>query len=79
MLSKKEDFYGETYPLPVLVETPTGISNVFANAQLPNQLINAGSGTAGNLGPQHRGPGKLTLIDLEARQGDKGQASLLAA
>lgn len=51
MLSKKEDFYGETYPLPVMVETPTGISNVFANAQLPNQLINAGSGTGGNLGP----------------------------
>ncbi len=51
MLRKKEDFYGETYPLPVMVETPTGISNVFANAQLPNQLINSGSGTAGNLGP----------------------------
>lgn len=51
MLRKKEDFYGETYPLPVIVETPTGISNVFANAQLPNQLANGGSGTAGNLGP----------------------------
>jgi len=51
MLTKKEDFYGETYPLPVMVETPTGIANVFANAQLPNQLINSGSGTAGNLGP----------------------------
>ncbi len=51
LLSKKEDFYGETYPLPVMVETPTGISNTFANAQLPNQLINGGSGTAGNLGP----------------------------
>lgn len=51
MLPKKEDFYGETYPLPVLVETPTGISNTFANAQLPNQLINSGSGIAGNLGP----------------------------
>jgi len=51
LLSKKEDFFGETYPLPVLVETPSGISNTFANAQLPNQLINGGSGTAGNLGP----------------------------
>lgn len=51
LLSKKEDFYGETYPLPVMVETPTGIANVFANAQLPNQLVNGGSGTAGNLGP----------------------------
>lgn len=51
MLRKKEDFYGETYPLPTIVETPTGISNVFANAQLPNQLINGGSGTAGNQGP----------------------------
>lgn len=50
-LRKKEDFYGETYPLPVMVETPTGVSNVFANAQLPNQLINSGTGTAGNLGP----------------------------
>lgn len=51
MLKKKEDFSGETYPLPVMVETPTGISNVFANAQLPNQLISGGSGTGGNLGP----------------------------
>lgn len=51
MLRKKTDFYGETYPLPVMVETPTGVSNVFANAQLPNQLINSGSGTGGNLGP----------------------------
>src|SRR5580692_11757307 len=51
MLRKKEDFYGETYPLPTIVETPTGIANVFANAQLPNQLINSGSGTAGNQGP----------------------------
>lgn len=51
LLAKKEDFYGETYPLPVMVETPTGIANVFANAQLPNQLINSGTGTAGNLGP----------------------------
>lgn len=51
MLQKKEDFYGETYPLPVMVETPTGIANVFANAQLPNQLANSGSGTGGNLGP----------------------------
>jgi hypothetical protein len=51
MLRKKEDFFGETWPLPVMVETPTGVSNVFANAQLPNQFINAGSGTAGNLGP----------------------------
>jgi hypothetical protein len=51
MLRKKEDFYGETYPLPVMLETPTGVANVFANAQLPNQLINGGSGTAGNLGP----------------------------
>lgn len=51
MLRKKEDFFGETYPLPVMVETPTGVANVFANAQLPNQLINSGSGTGGNLGP----------------------------
>lgn len=51
MLRKKEDFYGETYPLPTIVETPTGIANVFANAQLPNQLINSGSGVAGNQGP----------------------------
>lgn len=51
MLRKKEDFYGETYPLPIMLETPTGVANVFANAQLPNQLINGGSGTAGNLGP----------------------------
>ncbi len=51
MLRKKEDFYGETYPLPVMLETPTGVSNVFANAQLPNQLIAGGSGTGGNLGP----------------------------
>lgn len=51
MLRKKEDFYGETYPLPTIVETPTGISNTFANAQLPNQLANSGSGTAGNQGP----------------------------
>lgn len=51
MIPKHEDFYGETWPLPVMVETPTGISNVFANAQLVNQLANAGSGTGGNLGP----------------------------
>lgn len=51
MLAKDESFYGETYPLPVMLETPTGISNVFANAQLPNQLIAGGSGTGGNLGP----------------------------
>jgi hypothetical protein len=51
MIPKKEDFYGETYPLPVMVETPTGISNTFANAQLVNQKVNGGSGTAGNLGP----------------------------
>lgn len=51
MLRKKEDFYGETYPLPTIVETPTGIANLFPNAQLPNQLINGGSGTAGNQGP----------------------------
>lgn len=51
MMPKKEDFYGETFPLPVMVETPTGISNTFANAQLVNQLANGGSGTAGNLGP----------------------------
>lgn len=51
MLRKKEDFYGETYPLPTIVETPTGIANLFANAQLPNQLINSGSGTGGNQGP----------------------------
>lgn len=51
MFKKKEDFYGETYPLTTIYETPTGIANVFANAQLPNQLINGGSGTAGNQGP----------------------------
>lgn len=51
MIRKKTDFYGETYPLPTIVETPTGVANIFANAQLPNQLINAGSGTAGNQGP----------------------------
>jgi hypothetical protein len=51
MLKKKEDFYGETYPLPTIVEAPTGIANIFANAQLPNQLINSGTGTAGNQGP----------------------------
>lgn len=51
MFPKKEDFFGETYPLTTIVETPTGIANVFANAQLPNQLINGGSGTAGNQGP----------------------------
>ncbi len=51
MLRKKTDFYGETYPLPTIVETPTGVANLFANAQLPNQLINSGSGTAGNQGP----------------------------
>lgn len=51
MLRKKTDFYGETYPLPTIVETPTGIANLFANAQLPNQLINGGTGTAGNQGP----------------------------
>lgn len=51
MLPKKEDFYGETYPLPVLWEGPPGTSNTFSNAQLPNQLINGGSGTGGNLGP----------------------------
>lgn len=51
MLRKKEDFYGETYPLPTIYEAPSGVANVFANAQLPNQLINGGSGTAGNQGP----------------------------
>lgn len=51
MLRKKEDFYGETYVLPTIYETPSGIANVFANAQLPNQLINGGTGTAGNQGP----------------------------
>lgn len=51
MLRKKTDFYGETYPLPTIYETPTGIANVFANAQLVNQLANGGSGTAGNQGP----------------------------
>lgn len=51
MFRKKEDFYGETYPLPTIVETPTGIANLFPNAQLPNQLINSGSGTGGNQGP----------------------------
>jgi hypothetical protein len=51
MLRKKEDFYGETYPLPTIVEAPTGIANLFPNAQLPNQLINSGTGTGGNQGP----------------------------
>jgi hypothetical protein len=51
MFRKKEDFYGETYPLTTIVETPTGIANIFANAQLPNQLINGGSGIGGNQGP----------------------------
>lgn len=51
MIKKKTDFYGETYPLPVMYETPSGISNVFANAQLVNQLANSGTGTGGNLGP----------------------------
>lgn len=51
MLRKKEDFFGETYPLPTIVETPTGIANIFANAQLPNQLINSGTGIGGNQGP----------------------------
>lgn len=51
MIRKKTDFYGETYPLPTIFETNSGMSNVFANAQLPNQLINGGSGTGGNLGP----------------------------
>lgn len=50
-LRKKTDFYGEVYPLPTIVEGPTGIANVFANAQLPNQLINSGSGTGGNQNP----------------------------
>lgn len=51
MLRKKEDFYGETYPLPTIYEGPSGVANVFANAQLPNQLINGGSGVGGNQGP----------------------------
>jgi len=51
LFRKKEDFYGETYPLPSIYETPSGIANVFANAQLGNQLINGGSGTGGNQGP----------------------------
>lgn len=51
MLRKKEDFYGETYPLPTIYETPTGIANVFARAQATNGLISAGSGTPGNQGP----------------------------
>lgn len=51
MIRKKTDFYGETYPLPTIYETNSGFSNVFANAQLPNQLINSGSGIGGNLGP----------------------------
>lgn len=51
MLRKKTDFYGEVYPLPTIVETPTGVANIFANAQLPNQLINGGTGTGGNQGP----------------------------
>ena len=51
MFKKKTDFYGETYPLPTIYETPSGIANLFANAQLVNQLVNGGSGTAGNQGP----------------------------
>jgi hypothetical protein len=51
LLRKKEDFVGETYPLPTIYETPSGIANVFANAQLPNQLINSGTGIGGNQGP----------------------------
>lgn len=51
MLTKKTDFYGEVYPLPTIVETPTGIANIFANAQLTNQLINSGTGIGGNQGP----------------------------
>lgn len=50
LMRKREDFYGETWPLITCVETPTGIANIFANAQLPNQLINGGSGVAGNQG-----------------------------
>lgn len=51
LIRKKTDFYGETYPLSTIYETPSGIANLFANAQLPNQLINGGSGTGGNQGP----------------------------
>lgn len=51
MFRKKTDFYGETYPLPTIYETPSGLANIFANAQLVNQLANGGSGTAGNQGP----------------------------
>jgi hypothetical protein len=51
LLRKKEDFFGETYPLPTIYETPSGIANLFPNAQLPNQLINGGTGTGGNQGP----------------------------
>ena len=51
MFRKKTDFYGETYPLPTIYETPSGLANIFANAQLVNQLANSGSGTAGNQGP----------------------------
>lgn len=51
MIRKKEDFYGETYPLPTVVEAPTGVGNLFQYAQLPNQLINAGTGIGGNQGP----------------------------
>jgi len=64
MMKKKEDFYGETYPLPTIWETPTGISNTFANAQLPNQLINGGSGTGGNLGPAKRVKFMLTRASV---------------
>lgn len=51
MVPKHEDFYGETYPLPTIYETNSGFANVFANAQLVNQLANGGSGIAGNQGP----------------------------
>jgi len=64
MIRKKEDFFGETYPLPVMVETPTGVANVFANAQLPNQLINGGSGTGGNMGPANFKKFMLTRASL---------------
>lgn len=79
MLRKKEDFYGETYPLPTIVETPTGIANLFPNAQLPNQLINSGSGTAGNQGPARFVKFMLTRASLYGVHIIDRQAMLSAA
>ena len=63
-LRKKTDFFGETYPLPTIYETPSGIANLFPNAQLPNQLINGGTGVAGNQGPAKFAKFMLTRASL---------------